>query len=260
MSYTFGDNLDASRRLRHLAEVYEPETRALLERVYDRSGSRRPELAIDLGCGPGWSTQLLHGVLRPQRTIGLDSSRRYITEARANHPQLEFLHHDILQSPFPVGAPDLLLCRFLLTHLSSPHHALQIWAGVAAHNAILLIHETEELESNDPAMQRYYELVEDMQRHYGQMLNVGSKLEACIAGSKWSIRQSRSIVLQKPAREMAQLHLPNLRTWGKNEYASQSFNRRELEELEETLDRIASGVSEGGIVRNTARQIIAKRD
>jgi hypothetical protein len=33
MAYTFGDNQEASRRLRRLAEVYEPETRDLLNAV-----------------------------------------------------------------------------------------------------------------------------------------------------------------------------------------------------------------------------------
>jgi hypothetical protein len=59
---------------------------------------------------------------------------------------------------------------------------------------------------------------------------------------------------------MAQLHLPNLRTWGKNEYAAQSFDRRELDQLEEALDSIAAGTSEAGIVYNTVRQIVAERE
>jgi SAM-dependent methyltransferase len=258
MSYTFGDNDEASQRLRRLASLYEPETCALLE-LFSGSGEPRiPQLAIDLGCGPGWSTQLLADILKPQRTVGLDSSERYIAEARANHPHLEFFRHDILQTPFPVEAPDLFLCRFLLTHLSSPRKALQLWANLAAPHAILLIHETESLESTHPALLRYYELVDQMQRHFGQTLNVGATLGACFAQTPWLIRQSQSLVLEKPAREMAQLHLLNLRTWGKNEYAALAFDRRELNELEAALDSIASGISEVGAVRNTARQIVAE--
>lgn len=74
MSYTFGDNEEASRRLRRLADLYEPETRALLELAFDGCEACTPRLAVDLGCGPGWSTQLLAAVLKPQRTVGLDSS------------------------------------------------------------------------------------------------------------------------------------------------------------------------------------------
>jgi SAM-dependent methyltransferase len=259
MSYTFGDHEEASRRLRRLSELYEPETRGLLELGRDSGPPRTLRLAVDLGCGPGWTTQLLDEVLKPQRTVGLDSSERYIAEARANCPQLEFLRHDILQTPFPVEAPDLFLCRFLLTHLPSPQMALRAWSEVAAPGATLLIHETEGLESAHPALRRYYELVGQMQRHYGQELNVGAVLDASLAGTAWRVRQSRSLVLEKPAREMAQLHLSNLRTWGRNEYAAQAFDRRELDGLEATLDSIASGASQAGAVRNAARQIIAER-
>ena len=65
--------------------------------------------------------------------------------------------------------------------------------------------------------------------------------------------------MEKPAREMAQLHLPNLRTWSRNEFAAQAFDRQELDELEEALDSIASGATEAGLVRNTGRQIVAQR-
>ena len=259
MSYTFGDHEEASRRLRRLAELYEQETRGLLELALDSGEPHTFRLAVDLGCGPGWTTHLLDSVLKPQRTVGLDSSERYIAEARANCPKLEFLRHDILQTPFPVQEPDLFLCRFLLTHLPSPQTALLAWADVAAPLATLVIHETERLESNHPALRRYYELVDEMQRHYGQKLNVGATLDGDFAGTGWRMQQGRSLVVERSARDMAQLHFPNLRTWGKNEYAAQAFDRRELDQLEAALDSIASGASEGGIVRNTVKQIVAKR-
>jgi hypothetical protein len=135
---------------------------------------------------------------------------------------------------------------------------LRTWAAVAAPEAKLLIHETERLESTEPALQRYYDLVDKMQRHYGQILNVGAILETSFAGTGWQVMQSRSLVLEKPAREMAQLHLLNLRTWGRNEYAVRAFDRRELDELEAALEAISTGVSNAGIVCNTTRQIVAE--
>ncbi|HZL24961.1 MAG TPA: class I SAM-dependent methyltransferase [Acidobacteriaceae bacterium] len=260
MSYTFGDHEEASLRLRRLAAVYEPETRRLLELLRDGDQPNVFRLAVDLGCGPGWTTQLLDAVLKPQRTVGLDSSERYIAEARINCPKLEFMRHDILQTPFPVGSPDLFLCRFLLTHLPSPQTALRVWAGAAAPQAKLLIHETEWFESTHPALRRYYQLVDEMQRHYGQELKVGAILDVSIVGTGWQVQHSRSLVLEKSAGEMAQLHLPNLRTWGRNEFAAQAFDRRELDELEATLDSIASGVCEAGIVCNSVKQIVAERE
>jgi len=48
-TYTFGDDDVASRRLAHLAALYEPESRELIARAIVRP----PALALDLGCGPG---------------------------------------------------------------------------------------------------------------------------------------------------------------------------------------------------------------
>jgi len=53
MSYTFGDHEEASRRLRSLAELYEQETRGLLELALDSGEPHTFRLAVDLDCGPG---------------------------------------------------------------------------------------------------------------------------------------------------------------------------------------------------------------
>lgn len=259
MAYTFGDTDRASRRLRDLARVYEPESRTLLRSVLEFRRVKEIRIAVDLGCGPGWSTKLLSETLTPGRTIGLDSSKRYVAEARANHPRLEFLQHDILELPFPIETADLLFCRFLLTHLRSPASALNAWAQLAAPRAILVIHETESLNASHPALSRYYELVGEMQRHYGQELNVGAILDESFAASPWKVKRSERVLLKKPARDMAQLHLPNLRTWGGNEYAAQAFDREEMAALDRALERLASGIDDGGTVENAARQIIAER-
>jgi SAM-dependent methyltransferase len=259
MGYTFGDNQEASRRLRRLAEVYEPETRDLLNAVRCECNSTRFELALDLGCGPGWSTRLIELTLSPKRTIGLEASDAYVSEARLNLPQLEFIRHDILTTPFPVGHADFLFCRFLLTHLPSPHLALESWANAAISGATLAIHETQALHSTHPAISRYYEIVAQMQKHYGQELNVGALLDDALSGTNWRLVRSESVVLEKSARDMAQLHVANLRTWGSNDFAIQAFDRHELDQLEDELDSIAYGQKEAGVVYNTAKQIIAQR-
>ena len=101
-------------RLRLLAQLYDPATEDLL-RSFGPSGAPH---AIDLGCGPGHTTRLLHRVLAPVRTTGLDSSTRYVTEARATAPVgVHFEMHDVARTPFPVPAADILLCRYLLTAL-----------------------------------------------------------------------------------------------------------------------------------------------
>lgn len=216
-------------------------------------------LALDLGCGPGWTTQLLQSVVQPARTVGLDASERYVREARGHHPSLEFLRHDVTVAPFPVAAPELLFCRFLLTHLVETQAVLRTWAQAAAPAAMLVIHETEAMQSADPHLSLYYELVAEMQRHHGQDLNIGMRLEADLEASGWRIEHSAGVVVLKAARDMAQLHMPNLRTWGTNAYAARAFDRSEIQALDQALEGIAAGAIEAAPVRYTARQIIAMR-
>jgi trans-aconitate 2-methyltransferase len=71
-------------------------------------------LALDLGCGPGWSTRLVHEVSDALRTVGIDASDRYVAEARRRQPALEFVVADIAQA-LPIRGADLIVSRFLLT-------------------------------------------------------------------------------------------------------------------------------------------------
>ncbi|HEY6466860.1 MAG TPA: class I SAM-dependent methyltransferase [Candidatus Acidoferrales bacterium] len=255
-NYTFGDTGEASVRLRRLAELYEPESRELLTRGECRS----PRVAVDLGCGPGWTTRLVHDVLEPRRTVGIDASARFIDEARINQrSELEFYVGDVTQGRFPVAAPDALFCRFLLTHLAQVREALAAWAKAAAPGATLFIHETESLETENPAMDRYYEHVAQLQEHYGQTLYMGGLLTAFIQESGWRIVENRHVILEKPAQKMAELHLSNLRTWRSDKFAKEAFDVREVDALEKSLERIVNGEDDAGVIVNAARQIIARR-
>jgi trans-aconitate 2-methyltransferase len=108
--YAFGDGVPASRRLALVAEVLEPPSRAFLERFAGRALS----LAIDLACGPGHTTLLLHAVLHPRRTLGLDQSVMFLELARAAaRDGMAFIQHDVTTVPFPEGPADLAYCRRL---------------------------------------------------------------------------------------------------------------------------------------------------
>jgi trans-aconitate 2-methyltransferase len=253
--YTFGSGSLASQRLRRLAEAYDPETRLLLADVEPGLG-----LALDLGCGPGWSTERLHALARPARTVGLDGASSYIDEARTRAPRgIEYQVHDVMVTPFPCDAADVLLCRFLLTHLARPQAALRAWATVARPGARLFVHETARLTSDHPTLELYYACVAKMQSHYGQSLHVGADLEAHFDPRQWRIVRSEVIARAKPARVMAELHLMNLRTWRSDPFARGHFAPQTLQELERDLERIAAGHETAADVRNACRHVVAER-
>src|SRR5437867_9185583 len=98
MSYVFGDSDLAAYRLRLLAEVFAPCTREFLK----RAAPGRYRQAVDLGCGPAYSTHLLAETLRCDRAVGIDSSEHFISLARRSATDtMRFWLHDFTTVPFP---------------------------------------------------------------------------------------------------------------------------------------------------------------
>jgi hypothetical protein len=85
-------------------------------------------------------------------------------------------------------------------------------------------------------------------------------MEAAFIETGWTLIHNKSVVLEKSAREMAELHLLNLRTWSKNDFSVREFDTCEVECLERDLESIATGCEDAGIVYNSIRQIISKRE
>ena len=80
----------------------------------------RPRLVVDLGCGPGNSTELLVARYPQSEVIGLDSSPDMLRKARERLPQLAFIAADIAAwSPQP--QTDLLFSNAVMQWL--PNHA-----------------------------------------------------------------------------------------------------------------------------------------
>lgn len=255
-TYTFGDTPAAGDRLRGLAELYEPETRDLIA----RRAVITPVLAVDLGCGPGLSTRLLHELTGARRTVGCDVSSKFLAQARRKRQTgLSYLRHDVTRAPFPAGSPDLLLCRFLLTHLAQPELVLATWAHVARPGACLLLHETERLESTHPVLRGYYGLVDRMQSHYGQALRIGADLQRILGQTRWTVVDSSARVLHQPAASMARLHAANLKVWRRDPYVRGTTSARTLSRLGAALGRIADGTEPCRPVLNVVRQIVAVR-
>ena len=61
MTYIFGDTDTAGLRLKLLADVYESSSGEFLRSLK----LVRPQLCIDLGCGPGYTTELVQQTLLP---------------------------------------------------------------------------------------------------------------------------------------------------------------------------------------------------
>lgn len=85
-----------------------------------RVGLTAPARCIDLGCGPGNSTELVAARFPQARVEGLDSSPDMIEKARRRLPGLNFEHGD-LSAWAPEAAYDLIFANAVLQWL--PDHA-----------------------------------------------------------------------------------------------------------------------------------------
>src|SRR5260370_22398603 len=158
--YAFGDTDIAARRLELLAHVFEHATRAFLrEAPAARLGLAQnlaQKIAIDLGCGPGFTTHLIAEALGFSRVVGLETSERFIELARATaNARVSFELHDVCCVPFPTGAADMIFCRFLVTHLADPADASAKWTTQLNSVGLMMLEGVEHIDTAHPALCSY---------------------------------------------------------------------------------------------------------
>jgi trans-aconitate 2-methyltransferase len=260
--YTFGDGDVARDRLRLLAEAFEPSSRALIARLPALAAQPgEAALAVDLGCGAGYTTDLLRGAPGVGRVVGVDRSPRLLDAARARlGAWAEVVEHDVALAPLPLPPARLLYARFLLTHLRDVTQVLVGWRTALEPGGLVVLEETAYMTSEHPALRRYYALVERMQAYYGQAMYIGRSLDEAARLAGLATLDSRVADLELPAARMARLHALNLRTWKDDPFAQASFDPTELAELSTTLGRIATGDEPASAVSCGVKQIVSRRD
>jgi trans-aconitate 2-methyltransferase len=150
--YTYGDSALAAERLGLVARMFEPMTRVFL----DTAVADRPALAVDLGCGPGHTTRLLHAATGARATVGLDRSGAFVAWARRDEPEgVSFAVHDVTRVPFPTGPADVVYARLLLAHLTDVEEVVRGWSTMLTIGGRLLADDLESLDAPEPALRAY---------------------------------------------------------------------------------------------------------
>jgi SAM-dependent methyltransferase len=156
--------------------MFEPTTRSFIASVVRRrSGS-----AVDLGCGPGHTTRLLHEVTGVHSTVGLDRSEAFVGTARRDAPGgVSFVVHDVTQVPFPTGPADVVYARLLLAHLADVEGVARRWSTMLTIGGSLLADDLERIDAPDPVFRTYSdEVAIAVVRAEGGDLFVGPRLHA----------------------------------------------------------------------------------
>ena len=175
MKYLFTDTELAAQRLKYLAEVYAETTQDFILDVVNY----RPQLALDLGCGPVYTTHFLAKLTGCRQDVGLDNSIHFISLAeQSKTDKVTFYLHDITSLPFPLGTSDFLYCRFLLTHLKDPFYIIKKWASQLQAKGFLLIEEVEWIHTKNDIFTIYLDIVEGMLVDQSNQLYIGPTLNS----------------------------------------------------------------------------------
>jgi trans-aconitate 2-methyltransferase len=254
--YQFGDQDLAARRLEVVARVFELTTRDLFQWAAPPSG----RVALDLGCGPGFTTRLLAEVSNCEVVAGLDTSDRFLARAQpAGSARIRFHAHDVLSTPLPGSPADLLFCRFLLSHLPAPRACLETWSTQLRSGGLLLIEEVEAIETVQPIFARYLGIVESLLRNHGTELYVGrvlGSLEAPPLLRKRLSRVRRFPVSDRDAATMFSMNVPN---WKDTPFIRENFGGDSIESLEAQLSSLAGAAGGESSITWSLRQIVFER-
>ncbi len=245
MSYLFQDTARAARRLQILADVFAPSSRAFLQDMV----SRVPQVALDLGCGPGYTTRLLVDITRCVRAIGLDNSEHFLTLARRNATErMSFVRHDVTQVPFPIEQSDLISCRFLLTHLRDPQSVIERWATQLRPQGLLLLEEVEWIQTERSLFRTYLDIVAAMLEHQANQLYIGPLLDKLQMGNGLRRRVSRVYHLPVSTVQAATLFYLNIQSWKNQPFIQGHYAASMIEQLEHHLrELVETSTSEGEI-------------
>lgn len=251
-AYTFGSNPTAADRLLVVARVFDPTMAAVLAEL----PIRRWRHLVDLGCGPGSSTERLLSHVDVERCTGVDASADFAALARTRVPEAAFLVGDVL-APLPVDRPDLVYARYLLSHLPDPLGVVAGWRAQLADDGYLVLEEPETIESDDAVVRDYLAVTAGVVASRGADMYVGRTL-AALPGAV----VNRAFVLDVAMEDAATMFALNLATVRTDPWVQANHDSHALDALAEALAARRSGaaVASGtapATVRWTLRQVVA---
>ena len=221
---------------------------------------REPTLAVDVGCGPGYSTCLVAKVLRPLRTVGIDNSEAFIAEARrAGGSDVSYLAHDATAVPFPVGPADLIYARFVATHLSDPTTTIRGWAAQLVPGGRLLLDEVDSISTANRVLSRYLTILTALLDYQGNRLYVGPTLGNISVPGLLRSKIDTVRRLRVPDSRAATMFRLNLETWGGHPFVADTYGADAIRRLADELEAEAGAAGAASTTEWGMRQVAFER-
>ena len=253
IKYTFGTDSAAARRLEEIGKYFNPLSADFIRQFI----SGMPDIAVDLGCGPGITTNMVKEATNCRRTYGLDNSSEFLEIARQQFINCTFLEHDITQVPFPVTS-DVMYARFLLCHLRDPLKAIQKWTTQLRPKGLLFVEEIDTIETDLEVFRVYLSMAEGIIATQGASLYVGNTLAA--AEYKEEVLLNKQIILRVPNWQAATWFFPNTQTiWNENTYVLDHLSPEERKSIGDELGRLKQKKDSTSSITWRMRRLVLKK-
>jgi len=253
-AYTFGTTAEAAARLEDIGRFFNPPAAELVTRF----APERPETAVDLGCGPGFTTDMLAGASGARNTCGLDSSAVFLDLARKRFGAYTFLACDVTKAPLPVVA-NLMYCRFLLCHLGNPLGVIAGWLAGMRSGGVLIIEELDGIDTSQDVFRTYLAMSEGIVAAGGGSLYVGRALAT--ADIDADVLLNVRADLNVPYHRAASWFYPNTVTiWKGNPFVSEHLDARQCRAIRAELqDLMRARDGESRITWHMRRLVLRTR-
>ncbi len=253
MKYTYGTSEAAARRLESIAAFFNPLAVEFIRSYTDRPAA----VALDLGCGPGLTTDMLSKALPRSRVYGMDKSAAFLETGRRKYPHLNFVEHDVTETPFPVEA-EVMYARFLLSHLKGVVALVNRWAKQLSPRGLLFIEEVEAIDTEVALFQRYLEINAALIHSQGGELFVGRTLAE--ASYEHDLLLNEAITLPVENWQAASWFFPNTVTiWQEEEHVLNNVHASERKEISDELARITDSGDSRKDITWLMRHLVLRR-
>lgn len=232
-NYSLGDNEIATKRLGLLNRMFEPSSSTFIKTMTESNLS----LALDLGCGPGHTTEMISKSINPKLTIGIDISLPHLNHATPNSA-IHFIQHDVSISPLPNAPADLIYSRFLLSHLSNPLLIIENWLENLKPSGILLLEEDEWTFSNNLVIQEYFKIVADLIAFNGGNMYIGRKFENLSLNNDLKIKHNKVQKVSPPIELTIQNFILNFKALREQNFIINNYSQAYLNILQDNLEKI----------------------
>lgn len=98
-----------------------------------------PKSILDVGCGEGFTLDMLQKNKIGKKIIGIDNSKESIRIGKILFPKVKIEHASIYDIPFPDNSFDLVICTEVLEHLKTPSLAIEEVKRVSRGNILISV-------------------------------------------------------------------------------------------------------------------------